>query len=81
VGRSPWTAADALVGVFSEPDPGVRADGGVRPTLTCIAIFRDRTLAASGRTSLILATAGSTSFDAALLVRGWSLFDCDGHFV
>jgi hypothetical protein len=36
VGRSPWTAADALVGplfnALEEPDQGSGAGGGARPT-------------------------------------------------
>jgi hypothetical protein len=37
VGRTPWSAADALVGLFGRRKSGsrgTRADQGVRPTVT-----------------------------------------------
>jgi hypothetical protein len=46
VGRSPWTAADALVGPHrstEEPDQGSGADEGVRPTAIYFADFLLRT--------------------------------------
>jgi hypothetical protein len=47
VGRSPWTAAEARVGLhgsMEEPDQGSGADEGVRPTATYLADFSLRTL-------------------------------------
>jgi hypothetical protein len=40
VGRYPWTAADALVGLLcltEKPDQGSGADEGVRPTAIYVA--------------------------------------------
>jgi hypothetical protein len=39
VGRSPWTAADALVGLVSG-SRGTRADQGVRPTIASAVALR-----------------------------------------
>jgi hypothetical protein len=50
VGRSPWTAADALVGFIwsriKSRTRGSGADGGVRPTRINFAEFWDRRLVA-----------------------------------
>jgi hypothetical protein len=42
VGRSPWTAADALAGLVKSGSRGTRADQGVRPTIASAIVFREK---------------------------------------
>lgn len=73
-----------VLDVLSSTPAGVagRAPRIHRPLTRLVTILCEKSgLAAFGRTTWISATAGSASFDAAFSVRGWSFFDCDGHFV
>jgi hypothetical protein len=42
VGRAPWTATDALVGLVKSGSRGTRAHQGVRPTIASAIVFREK---------------------------------------